>query len=112
MDNQFFITDNAALKISDLLADESTSESEMYLRISITGGGCSGFEYVFSFDDERNEDEDFVFEKNGAKVLIDYLSFQYLANAEVDFVQTPMKTAFSISNPNATTTCGCGSSFG
>lgn len=96
------VTENANNKINDLLIDNS----EPFLRISVQGGGCAGFSYAFNFDDNKQED-DFEF----GKILVDSMSMQYLQGATVDYKEELMGSAFSISNPNATTTCGCGSSF-
>lgn len=96
------VTDNANNKINDLLIDNS----EPFLRISVQGGGCAGFSYAFNFDDNKQED-DFEF----GKILVDSMSMQYLQGATVDYKEELMGSAFNISNPNATTTCGCGSSF-
>jgi iron-sulfur cluster insertion protein len=80
------------------------------LRVYVTGGGCSGFQYGFSFDDQVAED-DTVVEKNGVKVLLDPLSYPYLSGSEVNYEEGLMGSRFVIQNPNAKTTCGCGSSF-
>lgn len=96
------ITDNATSEIEQVLAESK----ESYLRISIQGGGCSGFNYVFDFAPKKEED-DFEF----GKVLVDSLSMQYLAGATVDYIEDIMGSSFNIENPNAQTTCGCGSSF-
>jgi iron-sulfur cluster insertion protein len=80
------------------------------LRTFVQGGGCSGFQYGFTFDEEQNED-DFVIERNGVKILVDSMSYQYLVGAEIDYKDDLMGSSFSIKNPNAQTTCGCGSSF-
>jgi iron-sulfur cluster assembly accessory protein len=96
------ITETAEKEIQMVL-DES---KEKYLRIAVQGGGCSGFSYVFDFAQQKEEDD---FEFN--KVLIDSMSMQYLQGAQVDFVDDLMGASFNIINPNAQTTCGCGSSF-
>lgn len=80
------------------------------LRVYVTGGGCSGFQYGFSFDDQI-ADDDTVIEKDGVKVLLDALSYQYLAGSEVNYEEGLQGSRFIIQNPNAKTTCGCGSSF-
>ena len=82
----------------------------MKLRVYISGGGCSGFQYGFAFEEQRNED-DLVVERDGVTLLVDPLSFQYLAGAEVDYRESLQGSQFVIRNPNAKTTCGCGSSF-
>lgn len=102
------LTDNAVNKIKDLLAEENNPGIK--LRTFVQGGGCSGMQYGFTFDEEQNED-DFVIEKDGVIVLIDSMSMQYMNNATVDFKEDLMGSSFTIDNPNAQTTCGCGSSF-
>ena len=102
------ITDSAANKIADLLAEENNPK--LCLRTFVQGGGCSGFQYGFTFDEEQNED-DFIIERPGMKVLIDSMSYQYLIGAEIDYKEELMGSSFTIKNPNAQTTCGCGSSF-
>lgn len=101
-------TDSAAAKVADLIAEEGNSE--LKLRVFVQGGGCSGFQYGFTFDDAVNED-DTLFEKNGVTLLVDSMSFQYLVGAEIDYKEDINGSQFVIKNPNATTTCGCGSSF-
>jgi iron-sulfur cluster insertion protein len=102
-------TDNAANKVKNLLAEENNPE--LKLRVYITGGGCSGFQYGFTFDPTVNEDDTTV-EKEGVMLLIDSMSFQYLVGAKIDYLEDLSGARFVIENPNATTTCGCGSSFG
>ncbi len=101
-------TDNAAAKVSELIAEEDNEN--LMLRVYVQGGGCSGFQYGFTFDESANDDDTQV-EKNGVKVLIDSMSIQYLAGAEIDYREDASGAQFVIRNPNATTTCGCGSSF-
>lgn len=101
-------TDAAASKVKQLIAEEGNDA--LMLRVYITGGGCSGFQYGFKFDDTVN-DGDTEVEKEGVKVLVDPLSFQYLMGAEIDYREDLSGAQFVINNPNATTTCGCGSSF-
>ncbi len=102
-------SDSAAEKVRQLLEEEDNNQ--LRLRVYITGGGCSGFQYGFMFDE--NEDEgDSVVEKNGVRLLVDPLSGQYLEGAEIDYVEGIEGAQFVIRNPNAATTCGCGSSFG
>ena len=101
-------TDNAAAKVSELIAEEGNED--LKLRVYITGGGCSGFQYGFTFDENANEDDTQVV-KNGVTVLIDAMSIQYLSGAEIDYTEGLSGSQFVIRNPNATTTCGCGSSF-
>lgn len=102
------ITDSSFEKIKDLLAEESNPN--LKLRVFVQGGGCSGMEYGFTFDEEQNED-DFTVEKNGITVLIDAMSMQYVNGATIDYVDDLMGSSFKINNPNAQTSCGCGSSF-
>ncbi|BCX82789.1 iron-sulfur cluster insertion protein [Methylomarinovum caldicuralii] len=101
-------TDSAAAKVAELLAEEENPD--LKLRVYITGGGCSGFQYGFTFDADQAED-DTVIEKNGVRVLIDSMSIQYLKGAEIDYKDDLSGARFVIRNPNARTTCGCGSSF-
>ena len=99
---------SAVTKIKELLAEEDNPN--LKLRMFVQGGGCSGFQYGFTFDEETNED-DFNFEFDGVHVLVDSMSSQYLQGAEIDYVESLHGSQFSIRNPNAQTTCGCGSSF-
>ena len=101
-------TDNAAQKVKDLIDEEGNTE--LKLRVFVTGGGCSGFQYGFTFDEEQNED-DTVMEKNSVKLLIDPMSYQYLVGAVIDYSDGLEGAQFVIKNPNAPSTCGCGSSF-
>ena len=101
-------SDSAALKVKELIKDEGNDA--LMLRVFISGGGCSGFQYGFTFD-ESITDGDTVVEKEGVKLLIDPMSFQYLNGAEIDYSEGMEGAQFVIRNPNATTTCGCGSSF-
>ena len=101
-------SDSAANKVKDLITEEGNSE--LKLRVFVTGGGCSGFQYGFTFDEVQNED-DAVMEKNGVKLLIDPMSYQYLVGAEIDYQEGLEGAQFVIKNPNAQSTCGCGSSF-
>ncbi len=101
-------TDNAANKVKELIEEEGNPE--LKLRVFVTGGGCSGFQYGFTFDEEVNED-DTTMEKNGVMLLIDPMSYQYLLGAEIDYSEGLEGSQFVIRNPNATSTCGCGSSF-
>ena len=101
-------TDNAVAKVRSLI-DEEGNDSLM-LRVFVTGGGCSGFQYGFSFDEETNDD-DTVMDRDGVKLLIDPMSYQYLVGAEIDYQEGLEGSQFVIKNPNATSTCGCGSSF-
>lgn len=101
-------TDAAVSKVGELISEEGNTE--LKLRIYITGGGCSGFQYGFTFDESVNEG-DTVVEKDGVSLLIDAMSYQYLVGAEIDFKDDLEGAHFVIRNPNASTTCGCGSSF-
>jgi iron-sulfur cluster insertion protein len=103
------ISESAKQKIKDLLYEEGNPG--LSLRTFVQGGGCSGFSYGFTFDDTVNAD-DFEIPLDEFKVLVDGMSMQYLQGAEVDYVENLQGSQFSIKNPNATTTCGCGSSFG
>jgi iron-sulfur cluster insertion protein len=102
------ITENAVNKIKDLLIEENNSKA--FLRTFVQGGGCSGFSYGFTFDEEQNED-DFEFPIGEFKVVVDAMSMQYLQGGEIDYKEDLMGSSFSIKNPNATSQCGCGSSF-
>ena len=108
MASPLVFTDNAANKVKQLIDEEGNTE--LKLRVFVSGGGCSGFQYGFTFDDTQNED-DTVMEKNGVHLLIDAMSFQYLTGAEIDYTEGLEGAQFVIKNPNATSTCGCGSSF-
>jgi iron-sulfur cluster insertion protein len=101
-------SDSAANKVKQLIDEEGNTE--LKLRVFVTGGGCSGFSYGFTFDEVQNED-DAVMEKNGVKLLIDPMSYQYLVGAEIDYQEGLEGAQFVIKNPNAQSTCGCGSSF-
>jgi len=101
-------TDSAVAKVKDLIAEEGNPA--LKLRVFVTGGGCSGFQYGFTFDEEVNED-DTTIEKDGVSLLIDSMSYQYLVGAEIDYTEGLEGSQFVIRNPNATSTCGCGSSF-
>lgn len=102
------LTDNAAAKVKTLIEEEG--KPELKLRVFVTGGGCSGFQYGFSFEDSVSEDDTIV-QNKGATMLIDPLSYQYLAGSKVDYVENLEGARFVVNNPMATTTCGCGSSF-
>ncbi len=101
-------TDNAANKVKELIQEEGNPA--LKLRVFVTGGGCSGFQYGFTFEEAANED-DTAMEKNGVTLLIDPMSYQYLVGAEIDYTEGLQGSQFVIKNPNATSTCGCGSSF-
>lgn len=102
------IQESAIAKLRDLKAEENNPN--LKFRVFVQGGGCSGFQYGFTFDEEQNED-DFDFKYGDLTVLVDTMSMQYLQGAEIKYTEDAMGSAFSISNPNAQTTCGCGSSF-
>ncbi len=106
--NPLIFTDSAAAKVRELIAEEG--EDGLMLRVFISGGGCSGFQYGFTFD-ENLEDGDSVIENGGVKLLVDPMSYQYLVGAEIDYSEGLEGAQFVIRNPNAKTTCGCGSSF-
>jgi iron-sulfur cluster insertion protein len=101
-------SDSAASKVRQLIDEEGNPD--LKLRVFVQGGGCSGFQYGFTFDEEINED-DTVMTKEGVKLLIDAMSYQYLVGAEIDYKDDLEGAQFVIKNPNATSTCGCGSSF-
>jgi iron-sulfur cluster insertion protein len=102
------LTESAAQRIAVLRTQENAEDA--FLRIAVSGGGCSGFQYGLSFDDQRNED-DFIFERDGVGVVIDDVSLGLLNGAELDFVEDLMGASFQIKNPNAASSCGCGNSF-
>ena len=102
------LTESALAKIADILLEENNPRVK--LRTFVQGGGCSGFSYGFTLDEKQNED-DFVIDNNGVVVLIDSMSMQYLQGAVIDYKEELMGSNFTINNPNAQTTCGCGSSF-
>lgn len=104
----FLFTDAAADKVRELIEEEGNAS--LKLRIFVSGGGCSGFQYGFAFDEALAED-DVAVERRGVQVVVDAMSYQYLAGAEIDFEEGLEGSRFVIKNPNATSTCGCGSSF-
>jgi iron-sulfur cluster assembly accessory protein len=106
--NEIRLSENAVRKVSDLVTDEGNPS--LQLRVYITGGGCSGFQYGFTFDEDRAED-DWVIERDGVVAVIDAMSYQYLVGSEVDYTEGLEGTRFVVNNPNAVTTCGCGASF-
>ena len=108
MPSPLVFTDNAANKVKALIVEEGNDD--LKLRVFVTGGGCSGLQYGFTFDEIANDD-DTVMEKNGVKLLIDPMSYQYLVGAEIDYTEGLEGAQFVIKNPGATSTCGCGSSF-
>ncbi|MDF0605165.1 iron-sulfur cluster insertion protein ErpA [Neisseriaceae bacterium TC5R-5] len=101
-------SESACTKVLDLIAEEGNPD--LKLRVFVTGGGCSGFQYGFTFDEMANED-DTAIERRGVTFLVDPMSYQYLVGAEIDYQESLEGSQFVIRNPNATTTCGCGSSF-
>lgn len=109
MGEMITITDSAVEKIKEILAEES--DPNLKVRMFVQGGGCSGFQYGFTLDDQGVNEDDFVIEKDGIEILVDSLSSQYVQGAEVDWQESAMGAQFAIRNPNAQTTCGCGSSF-
>lgn len=108
MEQQLEISESAVIKIADILSEENNPN--LKLRTFVQGGGCSGMSYGFTLDEIQNED-DFIIEKNGITVLIDSMSMQYLIGATINYKEDLTGNQFVISNPNAQTTCGCGSSF-
>lgn len=100
---------SAARQVAKLRTQEPGGEALM-LRLSVTGGGCSGFQYNFSFDDELRSD-DAVFERDGVKLVVDEMSLELLAGSEVDYVEELIGASFQVKNPNAASSCGCGTSF-
>src|SRR5260370_31723131 len=108
MPSPLIFSDNAANKVKHLIEEEGNPE--LKLRVFVTGGGCSGFQYGFTFDEEVAED-DTRMDKNGVTLLIDPMSYQYLVGAEIDYQEGLEGAQFVIKNPNATSTCGSGSSF-
>ena len=107
-ERQIVITDSAARRIAALKAQEEAGDA--FLRIAVSGGGCSGFQYGLTFDEETNPD-DLVFEHGGVRVVVDEVSLDLLNGAEIDFVEDLMGASFQVKNPNAASSCGCGNSF-
>jgi iron-sulfur cluster insertion protein len=107
MTTHITVTDRAADRIKEIIAVEP---GKTHLRISVSGGGCSGFQYGFALDDTRNDD-DIAVEKNGATIVVDSVSIAYMEGAEIDFVDDLIGAAFKVNNPQATASCGCGTSF-
>ncbi len=108
MPSPLIFTDNAADKVRQLIDEEGNPD--LKLRVFVSGGGCSGFQYGFTFEEATQED-DTAMEKNGVTLLVDPMSYQYLVGAEIDYQENVEGAQFVIKNPNATSTCGCGSSF-
>ena len=102
------MTQNAVQRLEQLIAVKENPN--LMLRVFVQGGGCSGFQYGFQFEKQREED-DIEFERDGVMLLVDSMSLQYLVGSEIDFIDDLMGTRFVVNNPNAATTCGCGSSF-
>jgi len=102
------VSENAVQKVKQLLIEEGNPN--LKLRVFVSGGGCSGFQYGFKFDDDKNEGDTKI-ESNGVSIVVDPMSYQYLAGSEVDFVDDLEGARFVINNPNAASTCGCGASF-
>jgi len=109
---QVTLSESAAVQINKIMAKQGPSENggDKYLRVAVEGGGCSGFQYKFDFADSPNDD-DIVIELNGAKVVVDDMSLEFLAGSEIDYTNELIGSAFKIHNPNATAGCGCGTSF-
>ncbi|MSP52363.1 MAG: iron-sulfur cluster insertion protein ErpA [Alphaproteobacteria bacterium] len=101
------LTANATKRVAHLMRQE---EKPVMFRIAVSGGGCSGFQYGFSFDDAKNDDDQ-LFEQDGVKVVVDTTSLAYLAGAQIDFVEDLVGASFAIKNPNAASSCSCGNSF-
>ena len=108
MATPLFFSDNAVAKVRELIEEEENPE--LKLRVFVTGGGCSGFQYGFSFDENQDE-EDTVIERDGVFLLVDPMSYQYLVGATIDYQEGLQGSQFVVQNPNASSTCGCGSSF-
>jgi iron-sulfur cluster insertion protein len=109
-DSQIFgLSKSAARRISVLLRDEDEARAK-FMRVAVEGGGCSGFQYVFSFDATRNED-DHAFEKDGVEVVVDEVSLDLVRGGELDYVEELIGSYFQVVNPNASSSCGCGTSF-
>ena len=108
MPSPLLFSDSAADKVKALIVEEGNDD--LKLRVFVTGGGCSGLQYGFTFDEITNDD-DTILEKNGVHLLIDPMSYQYLVGAEIDYTEGLEGAQFVIKNPGATSTCGCGSSF-
>lgn len=109
LEDRVTITESAVQQIQEIIAGEGSNFNSA-LRIFVQGGGCSGFQYGFTFDEEVNDD-DWQFDKEGVRVLVDSMSMQYLEGATIDFKKQLSGSSFVISNPNAKSSCGCGSSF-
>lgn len=106
--HRFGISESAAKRVAELRAAEGNDR--LMLRVAVDGGGCNGFQYRFDFDEKVNDD-DTVFERDGVKVVVDGISLDFLGDAEVDYKQELIGSYFAVENPNATSNCGCGTSF-
>ncbi|MFO1080635.1 MAG: iron-sulfur cluster insertion protein ErpA [Reyranellaceae bacterium] len=106
-ETSFSVSESAARRIAVLASKEP---KPVMMRVAVLGGGCSGFQYSFSFEDARNDD-DLVIERNGAAVLVDSTSLELLRGSELDYVEEMVGSSFQVKNPNATSSCGCGNSF-
>jgi iron-sulfur cluster insertion protein len=106
-ETQFSVSESAARRIALLAAKEA---KPVMMRVAVLGGGCSGFQYNFSFEEQRNDD-DLIIERDGASVLVDATSLELLKGSELDYVEEMVGAAFQVKNPNATSSCGCGNSF-
>ncbi|MGE0258439.1 MAG: iron-sulfur cluster insertion protein ErpA [Alphaproteobacteria bacterium] len=107
-ERRIVVTESAARRIAALKEQENAADS--FLRVSVSGGGCSGFQYGLTLDDARSDD-DYVFEQGGVAVVVDDVSLDLLNGAEIDFIEDLMGASFQIKNPNAASSCGCGNSF-
>jgi iron-sulfur cluster insertion protein len=107
-DGSVILTESAARRVAVLRQQENVANA--FLRLAVSGGGCSGFQYGFSFDDAR-QDDDRVFERDGVQLVIDAVSLELVKGAEIDFVEDLMGASFQVRNPNAASSCGCGNSF-
>jgi iron-sulfur cluster insertion protein len=107
-ENQVTLSASAAKRVAELKAQENMPDS--FVRLAVSGGGCSGFQYGFSFDQAKNVD-DLIFERDGVALVIDEVSLELVKGAEIDFVEDMMGSAFQVKNPNAASSCGCGNSF-
>jgi len=106
-ETQFSVSPTAAKRIAFLASKEA---KPVMMRVAVLGGGCSGFQYNFSFEEQKNDD-DLVIERDGAAVVVDSTSLEFLKGSELDYVEEMVGSAFQVKNPNATSSCGCGNSF-
>ena len=107
-ESSVILTESAARRVAQLRGQENVPDA--FLRLAVSGGGCSGFQYGFSFDDARRDD-DAIFERDGVHLVIDAVSLELVKGAEIDFVEDMMGASFQVRNPNAASSCGCGNSF-